>query len=908
MKQLILKRIGEHLNNRRLRFVFPTEVAAESWARAAVRSGAVKAVRLDQFISWDICRRELLPPEKGLTAVTSAARHLFTVDFLRKNSKEPQLTRIIRQDSAAHSSRYHATLTAILPTLTDEYLFGEESGSSLFPPDLYHDLMTIRISYAEFLQNLGMYEPLWEKLQLTDAAYGEPEQLRYMVLFPELIPELGECREDRFVSLSGASAQLLLAASPKMEPAEAAPRLHLFSHVGEEISSLFSSIGTLLQQGIDPSEITITSADYYAWKSELNALAELHGFPFSFRSGSCAAEHPAGRLFRTVSAVIAGDFSLESMKALLLNCSFPWKDRGAGEKLIRFALSHQLRRNFTERGRPVDVWEQKLLKAGEQELLSYYKRLSAHLKGICAADSLEMSYERFMRFWNGMFDPLEWSDQPFISFCLESFRELITVSKRAGMDNIAAAYDCWLSYLDKVHYNPQQPQLGISCYPYGVSAGMAAQYHFVLGLNEKNTAHSIYPFPFLLEQERETLAVEELDLSDALLCSYLSTGDEVLCSCSRRDYEGAQLPAGWFVEHELTAEGNSRYEEDPVVTEEELWLSGRISQTPLPALSVSLLSGGISMFETGLAAKGHDFISESIPEAGFVEAVLPYLPGAKEGRLQLSPTAIDTFVHCPADWLFSRTLQLESEQFTPKSLDPRVVGNIIHECFREIYLPLEQGARSLYTEELRELYRSRLSEGIKRSMNRLVRSSESPVAAVVFGLQTFLEAHLFALIDADIALFPQWETFYLEEKLSKEMGNGYLLEGRVDRVSAHETDLAIVDYKKRSRGSAKSFSRESEVPFSYQLPLYSFLLREQYPALEVKAAHYYDVTEMNYKKIYPARGVDDEAFARMADLAAEAADVMAQRLRDGNYQTVPSREQCGSCRQRSICRGRFSVR
>ncbi len=203
------------------------------------------------------------------------------------------------------------------------------------------------------------------------------------------------------------------------------------------------------------------------------------------------------------------------------------------------------------------------------------------------------------------------------------------------------------------------------------------------------------------------------------------------------------------------------------------------------------------------------------------------------------------------------------------------------------------------------------------------------------GCGIFLRDHLPDILEADARIFEKWHTLYTEKKLSRLMPGGYRIAGRLDRAAVRGRiggvkEKALIDFKKSNRVAVKSFSKLSEAPDSYQLPIYALLMQaagqedrhaaEQTPesntiedlaaeaVRELAYALYYDVTKGTYTAVYPDKPGEDGGFLRMVGMALEAAEDMHRKIEAGDFRTVPGHERCANCRNRDICRGRFAVR
>lgn len=979
-----LERIRQMIADWRAVCVFPTEVAAGSWAQRVLDDTELKAVRLDQFISWDTCRLQLLDFPEILEPAGAAVRKIFAADLLRKNADDPQLKVLVPPDYAESSRSFVSSIAAMLPDLpqpgaanADSRSPEGQSGSILsrIAPSLAADIALITAVYQEFLEKAGLYEsgligiprgtgagsgtgylsgtgsPGAVEITETFSKEKSDDTRRYYIFFPELIPELIPDQAASNMQQRALPAGITLVPTEFPQPEEA-PVLKVYDHAGHELAALFAQIRQILDNGADPSDIAVSVGDYNQWYRELEEAADLWSIPLSFRRGKAVAGYPVTRIFRDIQETASQNFSLDSMKKLLLNRACPWTDPEKGAELIRKGIRCSCARNYRKKGIYHDVWEEKLSRAGETDLLSYYRRLSAHIRSITDADSPVACYTELLQFWNDFLDPESWGkpdlwgnpaltnlqqQNDVISFCLDNLRDVVRICTRAELHSLPGFFSLWLSVLDSVWYVPQASAPGIAVYPYGLAAGIAPDYHFIIGMTQGMTEKSLSPLPFLREMEREACEPLDIDLTDIYIKTYAISGKSVRFSCCRRDYSGAQLPAGWFVETGRLKDTTPEYHSDPFVMEQEAWQHREFDGKFPERISPVQKEGYFIACKTALAKKGADFTQIASTDPDLVRQLTRGLRN-EAGELVLSPTAVDSFTNCPFNWFLTHALRLEQDDFTLVYTDPRNIGTLIHACYADFYRSAEAKWGPFDPRRLPE-YRELLLTVIDRHTAAEAARASAPIVPVGDWVRDFLRDHLPAILDADARIFEEWHTLYTEKKLSRLMPGGYRIEGRLDRAAVRESsggvmEKALIDFKKNNRVAVKSFSKQSEAPDSYQLPLYALLMQAagqengqaagqaagqgaikdevddlaREAVSELAYALYYDVTKRTYTTVFPDKPGEDGGFLRMVGMALEAAADMHRKIEAGDFRTVPGHERCMNCRNRDICRGRFAVR
>lgn len=949
----IFNRIVRDLSDDTKIFVFPTEITANSWMRRILRDAGKTAVRADRFISWDTFLRIISEDPVTCQPAGAASRRLFSVEFLLKNAEKPVLQSIVPPKYAANYQPFISSLAKMLPDLLvythRESCIHEADQPDEIPESIQEDLRILGSAYAEFLSDSNLFEPVVLSIHILSSqnsdygsVYGtDGSEKQYSFFYPEIIAELSRSED------SGDNPLTMLG-----EPVASAhydvsdfPELHVYEHAGHELSAVLHDIEKLLRDGIDPSDIAVTAGSYRKWMPELKDAARIRGLPLRFRKGQTLSGYPVTRIFRDMLDAAQQEFSLDSMKKLLLNRSYPWQNRETGMTLISLGVEYSCAGNYYTGKIYTDVWEEKLKKSGNKEVLSYYRKLSAVLRSLKSEESPAVFFITLMQFWNTFLHTDAWgcgceaaadstgfgrdgdnvltAEQEVISFCLDNLRNFIQLCENCSIQSLPGVFSLWLSVLDTVWYVPQIKDAGISVYPYGISAGITPDFHFVMGMTQAGIEQVSSPLSFLQEHYRTALASQENDLTEAFIRVYAASGAHVKFSCCRRDFDGPQLPTGWFVEHNHIQPEKQHNGSELFLQEQRYWYSrnkgfnGKERTFPDYLYTVQK-NGFLRAAETALSTKGFNFLKTQIEDESIRLKIIESVRNSG-GSIKISPTTVDTFSACPFDWLLSHSLKIEQENYTLVHADPRVTGVLIHACFAELYRGIQQRTGNFSKVSI-NVYRDMIHEIIDMQMDKLIKTPSAPIVPVQIWLRDYLHEYLPGILSADEDQLDGWSSLLIEESLSANLpGSGAVLGGRLDRAavgndSAGIPSAAIIDYKKNCRIRPKSFAGTRDTPDSYQLPLYAFLL-ESDPALseigfggDVTHAFYYDVTKRKYITICgDGKTETAENFRRMIAIALEKADETAVKIQNGDFRAVPSVIRCKSCRNRDICRGRFTV-
>ncbi|NQT57448.1 MAG: PD-(D/E)XK nuclease family protein [Bacteroidetes bacterium] len=969
----IFNRIVRELPDNQVVFVFPTEVTANSWMRRILRDSNPAAVRTDRFISWDTFLRLVSENPDTLQPAGAASRRLFAVEFLLGNASKPVLQSIVPLKYAKNYQTFISSVAKMLPDLL-VYKYRKEhlQNSSIpeeIPKTITADLDTLESAYSKFLSDSKMFEPVEISTVILSSQNSEnivdDFGKRYSIFFPEVITELSCIEDFGKSSLTGRGEPVVSVSHDGSD----LPKLQVYEHAGHELSALLGKIEKLLRDGVDPSDIAVTAGSYGKWMTELKGAADLRGIPLRFRKGQAVSGFPVTRIFRDMLDAAQQNFSLESMKKLLLNRSYPWQDREIGMTLVKLGIEYSCAGNYRSGRTYKDVWEEKLKKFGNMEVLSYYRKLSGLLRSLKSEESPTRFFTALMQFWNAFLHADAWgsdgvvgssgihdddiltSEQEVISFCLDNLRSFIRLCESCSTISIPAVFSLWLSVLDTVWYVPKIKDAGISVYPYGISAGITPDFHFVMGMTQSGTEQISSPLSFLQEHYRTAFASQEKDLTEAFIQVYAASGTRVEFSCCRRDFDGSQLPAGWFVENDHIQSEKPHYNFELFSQEQHYWfgrgdsVKGKGSTFPEYLYPVQK-EGFLRAAETVLSDKGFNFLNTKNEDESvrlkIIESVMSSegtvgnsegtvgnsegtvgnsegTVGNSEGTVKISPTTVDTFSACPFNWLLTHTLKADQEDFTLVHADPRVIGILIHNCYADMYREIKEKTGSFSLEKI-DLYVDMIHGIIDYRMDKMAKKPSAPIEPVQVWLRDYLHEYLPGILFADAKQLDGWTSILIEESLSSYLpGSGVILGGRLDRAavgvdSEGSRSVAVIDYKKNCHVKVKSFAGSSDAPDSYQLPLYAFLLESE-PSLsdvgfrgDVTHALYYDVTKRKYVTICgDGKSATADNFRRMIAIALEKAEETARKIQDGDFRAVPGLDRCKSCSNRDICRGRFAV-
>ncbi len=903
----ILPFISRSMADPEIRFIFPSQVAADFWRKKLLESGAVRAVRWERFQSWDSFKEDLFALSQSEMPVNSRIRRIFAADLIKRFIRgEVDFNYLLNPDFKDTAGIFQGYLSKLLPHLKS-FLELVGDGTGEFDPVYLSDIELLNNEYLKFMRSSNLFEPSW----LTPVMGGEKGT--WIIFFPELIEDWDEL-----------ASQLENSPSVKIVPLRdellhsKAPRLHSYNTSRHEIEDFCLQAGTLLDRGV--TDIAVTLAD-----TELLPLfqesAVLYNIPLNLHLGSSLGETPEGMFFSRLRDCRDENFSLRSMKALLLNGAYPWRDGELIRALICFGAETYCLRNI-DSSREGDLWYRMLsLGRGKevraQELLKFYSDLKSSILGLTSASGFS-DFSRFLEvFLNRFMNTDNWEAGGLAVFqrCRRSIAELkLLEDKFAGLE-LPPPLDFLVQDLGGITYVVQRAGGGIPVYAYRVSAGMVPEHHFILGLSHSASRILLPPFPFLREDQRTGLNLDEKDFSDDFIRAYLSSGENVSLSCSEQTPGGPKLPAGFFVVHDLITPAGKRGVRDPFLAELDFW---RGQSGELPALFSPVQKNGAASGVNGFYQRDHDMNNQPLePENFRSEALAPLRRGSTPSLsddsstggsgepgsgapFRLSPYRLDGWASCPLKYYLQYGLGLGEIPYEAEWSNAMALGNLRHEILCRFFKTL--GYRKFDPsagEEYRELM-EKASTGIFGEWEKREPLASTPFW-FVFKSQILCE--VLSFLEGERKQYPGFGVLELESLHELRIGDIHL-SGRIDRVSEKEGVLGIVDYKSSVYQSLTGMFDSEGYPFSFQMPVYILLLRAEERRIE--SAAYFDMKKGRYVSML------DPQKPLSAELMENALGILTEELLrfqdEASAGTFFPNEECRPCDFRFICRTKYIIR
>jgi len=911
--------LQEKARNPKARFVFPSSVAADFWARECLLRGWAAAVEANRFLGWDRFRDSAFRPSdaSGRTA-DKHVRLLFASELLRRNAEAPFLRALIQPERADGWRPFAAGLARALPSL---WMF---LGQRQRRVDLEAaDYVEVAHRYGSFLAQKGLVEPAWNR-----GAF-DPGSGAWTIFFPELMEDFPDYEE----ALAGNSAVSMMRI-----PGDAhIPPVEIHARMLDEIGTVLDDIRDFIE--VDSTAIdgvVITCPDLDALRPYLAREARLRGVPLDFRSGAPLSSHPAGRIFERIADLTGSGFPYEGLRDLVMDSGLSWREGGAAAELLSFGARMTVARGWKDGGKDVDAWEAAFREAGDSAgagMKAFYRGLKANALAIVGARDFKAIKGAWTAFSKSMLDPLSWKPEAnrVIGRCVACLDALDAAKALGGFDDIEGAYGIFASALAEERYVGASSAGGARVYDYRVSAGIEAARHYVINASEDGVSVRAGELSFLREDLREGMGFVVRDMSAAFLRAYGLSGKLVSISCSLEGADGAQMPHGAF-ELRMERDLPDRTSSDPNRALGDYF--ARKARFPA-SMAPSALRGleyasrvsfkrPITDWTSGVAER------RGIDVAGRA-AIESLSAGMDEGVLALSPSMIARYRNCPVSWLWESVLGAGKEPEGIAALDTAFIGSAYHKALQYLYEEGDVvGAGGVAAEDR--------IEGALRSAASSMARRRGPLARVIIEMSgSDIALVLRKVAEADAALMPGASVVAIEREASASFPEiGIVVRGRLDRLMRSPCGQVIVDYKssgnlRRSDYAPVTDGSDVKDLVDVQFPAYALILKEG--GLADGQAHgdaggegvcalAFSIGKRTYVAIAADEGergtggkrkavMDKGTFSAAAAKLLESAAGIAGELRAMSY-PLPSREDmetaCGSCPTRNVCRERYNVR
>lgn len=845
-------------------------------------------------------------------SANSITRLLFVNEFLTENKlsyfisdKYPESFDIL--------SKYVSTILPSLKRVKNNEAF------KLLPKNMISDINKLYDYYCNFLEKNGLFEDSFSEYN-CDNANDIIQNNNYSIISYDTMPDLLP-----FLEKIGITDNLNLIKSSQDEPSV---KIEKFDNCCSEVATQIRRIKQLLEDGINPNNIAITLTSFDNQIDDVKREARKYNILLNSAPSSYIINYPIGKLFYNLRQIYEQRFSLPYMKSFLLDRSFPFKEKSLIRGLIRVAIDANIAHGLISNTSDDDTWELSLNPSKKkrvedielfQKYLIFYKTFKSLIINLNIAKTKEDVTLSLNKIFDFLFDIdliEDDSSKKSYSRVMDEFNSFYDSMDYCGIREINNLYGKIIDQIENIKYEESIGiKEGIMVYSYPSSSSLNIPYHFILGLNHEAsevfyTPLSILP-PSIDEKYRE-----EQDLTSAILMDYISSEYKPYISFSNENYSGSQLPPSFFIEHNLVS--NIPFDlpqSSDSYNDEQLFFA----QKKDSFIAQSLQSSGFkNASATVLTSILNDMANKKI--TGDERQIILSFLKRDNGEYKLSSTSIDTFLRCPYQWALKYIMGINEDAYDSVALDHREVGNFLHKVMEVFFKKVKKEDKRFFSSFM-EKYEENLEEIFYKELDNYKNSDKSPSNYSLIYIEDYYKQKVMDILYQEFKVFDSCAYFGFETNFEthdsvigynedglivKEIK--YKLKGKVDKIIALSGEgYAIVDYKKGSatinkRAFSKGLSEESLK--SYQFPCYRKLLKSK--KMDAKLAAYYGFNDGKYEIVWDESDeIDLEIVDRLFQTVLEN---MLFQIEEGDFRATPSKDNCGMCNYRQVCRKRYSTK
>ncbi len=857
--------------------IFPTEIATRFWIENFAYNSKEGVVRADKAIAWDNFRAHFLP-KSNLRPTNEIIRRIFALWFLSQNKIKECLKYFSYPDASYPTQNLVPAIVKTIFKLKElEVLQKENRNSYLSLPKSYReDIDLIKENYNKFLNNNGLYEPRFFAPSIENDF--EFAQKKFVLFFPEVCNNFKELKTiiKDFPNLEVVTIKVK----------EKSYNLELYPNEMMELNGLFSKISKLLKEGIPSYEIAVSVTALERQKAYLKQMGALYGIKLAIIEAKKIGSYASAAFFRRLITLYESDYSIENLKEFFLDVRLTWKESSFNR--------HFLRKVIEIKATDYNSLLYKLsLARGQQErkFLDFFKIFKELTDTLNRTKSIETLRKTIFAVINFLLDVETWdgTENLVFKYILSYIDELESALKGLSLDQHDSLFSLFVDTVSNQIYVPVQKEEAITVYPYTVSVGIYPSFHFIVGVTTEDTHLQEDTLPLIAEydwpyQERE-------DKSNTFIEHYHFCGKNILFSAGEKIFgNSSALVSRWFLEKEAVVKATVE-RDDALYREYDSWAA----ENPQP---FSVYRREADAFELALKTT---LTYSSLDMA--TDDKLEELKKWAAKRVTISPSQLDVYVDCPLKWALTYPLKIKKEEYDVVQIDNLAIGEILHKIlelfFKEVNLKTPYKSSSLQT------YAKAIDKIALQVFSAYQNSIKSPSELTVYYLKELFIPQLKQIVTAESLLFEDFISTEFEYKLTKVYEEeSYQLEGRIDRLTTKEDQVAIIDYKKKVRETLKSFRTDYDNLRAHQLPFYALLLKEV-ENREASIASYYDIQEGRYIKVWGEE--EDELVETLKQIVKERIETMVRNLKEGSLGAVVTKQGCNYCDFREICRRRYAL-
>lgn len=925
MAKTVLQILTENISDPSVFFVFPTQIAADSWADALLDSLGTGTVALERFTAWDTFKGSSIRSQKqDKTSIPSQLRKLFAASLIAQNAEQaaagsPLFTSLINPVYAGNASSFTDWLSSLLPQLA---LWKEkQKAASADPEDV--DLERLYEAYRDFLEEKKLFDPAWETPPFD--ARGN----RYIIFYPEILEDFAEYQElleespcitlvkaDDIAPLSGTCS------TPQADDASGAEHknsngfIRTFDNSRAELHALVLEIKRAHEEDGIPYEDMAVSIDRDGLLLPyIERELALYSIPVKSRIAKPLTSRGAGMLFPQIQECVSSNFSFDAVKDLLLNNDLPWKEKQLNMELINFGIKNSCICSYEKDGKMFDVWKDALKAESqtEERLGTFYGKFKLRLENISRAKTFKDIEESYFAFRNDFFNTDLFTEQAnnVLGRCLKELAELIRIqNKFEDADTkdlqISNAFSFFTNLLSSTKYLAQSAETGVLLYPYRDAAAAPKARHFVPAAGQDTVTVTYSPLRFLCEEKRKALGVEDSDVSAIFLKMYGQNSIQgTWYSCAEKSFAGYTLPHS-----ALASEKASVPESSDPIAEQRAWLSGQ--QKAFPAtVSETDKAGFADWSSRACELSSDDTALSGIPRERLFEGEL----------VRVSESALADFFKCPRIWYYNRCLKLKPFSLEADLMEDVWIGTLYHKILETFFSSIKDSAMNQILNPdnpgVLDDYLPRIDAAVEAGITA---AKGSPLSKELLQKQkdAYTEKVRNCILDfcrefygCSVAGIEREISMIPDDKI-------YLYTGKIDLVlRTNDGNIILIDFKTGKSPSKKSCfpaTDDENLLENFQFAMYIKLWEHEHPDPDdaVTGCCFYEIANCE-KKIIVGKTNRESKYRPDMDasiaLLEKYADVYAGAVSSGSLDSgiQPVFTDCTICRYKTICRSTYTV-
>jgi len=904
---IVIQTLREHIANRNVRFVFPSQIASDSWARKTCTLGIARSVARDRFLAWDDFKKEAIQEkETKRRPATAVTRDLFADALARKNSEAIFLRSLIPPEYAGNGKVFAPFIARLLPslkyweTLTRKFPIRQRDTED-------EDYETVKKEYEAFLERYDLFEPSWEDLKTHEG------KTRYIIFFPELIEDFAE-----YDALLLAPRFTRVLAKESDNAKSGAQNLLYYKSAKAEIRDAVMELRRLHEEeGVPYEDMAVSVPELEEMEAELLKEFFLRQVPVTRRAGKKLGETGAGRLFGLVNECAASGFSFDSLKALILNDHIPWKEREKNKALISFGIKYNCVFSYVQNGITVDIWEEAFKKAygdGGRELRDYYRDLKNIVNQIAGSKKFSDIRKYYFAFRASLLDmeKIAVEDNAILSRCIAELGSLIELEENFNDPDLvpSSPFGFFLSYLSGKEYVRKEQKSGVNIFRWRVAAASPFACHFALNASQSAASVLYQPLRFLRQDKRKALGLEDADASGAffLLCD---TGEDKGFKTYARISASEQTFSGWAIPHSFFAQGKTAPPPasagDPYAEERRFWKEGTALMKIFP-----LQKSSYECWKETLVKKENDFsffVSPvSASDSDQIRELLETAMRGGDGCLAVTPTRdLNVYYNCSLSWLYNRVFAAEEFSLEAALLDDTSLGILYHKVLEKIFAKIKNEDRVFNSGRL-DAYRNWALDITKEAIKEHPAFRGPLAVPLVFPQAAGMSKKIERLLELEANNFSGYEVSELELRVNRRVGD-LLVNGVIDRISVSPDGApVIIDYKTNYLPDQTAAEDLPEVPLlEFQMPLYIKLYEEN--GRKIQGAFFYSVNGKKIKAVVGetasgrSKAPGREEYEPFLSAAEKQIEEFGRKVKALDFTPRDIRiKDCLACAYKTVCR------